>query len=168
MLDAVCAFRVSSPHRYCQNPIRRTSATPTGSWFQALIGTAKTRRLPERLAVRVLVSSPHRYCQNARRIAMEHRRNQFQALIGTAKTTVRTPSYHAARQFQALIGTAKTRELRTVLSHLPVSSPHRYCQNSRPLPRRPADCTVSSPHRYCQNACAGSRCGRTSRGFKPS
>ena len=99
--------------------------------FQALIGTAKTHELRELGAEVDVVSSPHRYCQNARvrpdervddAVSSPHRYCQntacqpstggghkgFQALIGTAKTSlpIIVPVWSAV--FQALIGTAKT------------------------------------------------------------
>ena len=55
---------VSSPHRYCQN-VRMPISTGSGhSWFQALIGTAKTPASNPTFTTALQVSSPHRYCQN--------------------------------------------------------------------------------------------------------
>ena len=41
MNRALSPYEVSSPHRYCQNSQRRENRV-LSSWFQALIGTAKT------------------------------------------------------------------------------------------------------------------------------
>ena len=127
-------FMFSSPHRYCQNS-----------------SSARCGRRP------CSVSSPHRYCQNLRTIPLRvPSMGLFQALIGTAKTDRGDVSCRSRSWFQALIGTAKTvtpadqgEEL------LPVSSPHRYCQNSFVKVLGASALEVSSPHRYCQNRTSG-------------
>ena len=125
---------VSSPHRYCQNPLQRRQISSCFE-FQALIGTAKTlaRTLPRRrprpvssphrycqnttssrnLCSASWVSSPHRYCQNSNHQVRSLFEGSFQALIGTAKTWASARRTRASRaMFQALIGTAKTVFLR--------------------------------------------------------
>ena len=144
---------VSSPHRYCRNPMNSASRF---CWcrFQALIGTVETLHRRADITASIGVSSPHRYCRNRPRrgqaggggaVSSPHRycRNSskarssswlsvsFQALIGTVETNRSDPGLQGSRKFQALIGTVETRNSATIAAtRVPVSSPHRYCRNS--------------------------------------
>ncbi len=166
---------VSSPHRYCQNICTRR-ASICGSWFQALIGTAKTviwsciRRRARRFQA-LIGTAKTQALEESPDVSLE-----FQALIGTAKTHSGARITTIPSEFQALIGTAKTWGRSAECRYgTAVSSPHRYCQNSGTR-RAPAAVRrfqaligtaktrvrawaewmgeVSSPHRYCQNLCS--------------
>ena len=122
--------RVSSPHRYCPNPIY-----PDGSVRE--IGVSSPHRYcPNRaghpsdfvrsLAFQALIGTVQTMIDRSRLVAYA----AFQALIGTVQTPVRPVSPLYSSPFQALIGTVQTCDSpQGLLAYFRVSSPHRYCPN---------------------------------------
>ena len=138
--------RVSSPHRYCQNPTYLPACS-----------------LPS------CVSSPHRYCQNEKVGLREDFELVFQALIGTAKTALAPTTFFAEDEFQALIGTAKTCD--KGVGFVQVDAFQVLIGTAKTFPGAPAPpwkSRVSSPHRYCQNTRRLTFALLSERGFKPS